>query len=178
MTTRLVERWRTKIEGGTANTFLVDLPSRSLYVSDGWGVAYPALRLHRLDLATGEPIVEMRTRHQGVSAMTVHAGYLYAGRTLRLTIVCMLAMVTVLACTATSTPEATPPSTPSFGVPAGDGTAATGDLALDHLIAATLAGDKKCACGSRRRYDARLRARPRPRIAAAVQTRGSGGDTR
>ena len=48
-----------------------DPASGSLLVADGWGVAWPALRLHRLSLETGEEQVSVRTKGQAVSGLCV-----------------------------------------------------------------------------------------------------------
>lgn len=66
---RMTEIWRASIPGHTAHTALADPASKSLFVSDGWGVAYAALRLYRLDPETGEKLAEVRTRQQHVSAL-------------------------------------------------------------------------------------------------------------
>ncbi len=75
---RMMEIWRATVPGHTSHSVLADPVSRSLFVSDGWGVAHSGLRLHRLDPDTGEELAEVRTRQQYVSAMTVADGSLYA----------------------------------------------------------------------------------------------------
>jgi len=74
----LREIWRTTLPGHKANVFLCDPSSGSLFASDGWGVEFPSLRVHRLSLATGEEIASVRTRHQGVYALAMHEGHLLA----------------------------------------------------------------------------------------------------
>ncbi len=80
----LRELWQTTVPGDHANVFMCDVASGSLFVGDGWGVSYPALRLHRLSLANGEHLADVRTRHQGVSAMAMYQGHLYAATDSRL----------------------------------------------------------------------------------------------
>src|SRR5437762_9413497 len=63
---------------------LVDKRSGSVFVGDGWGVAFAALRLRRLDLLTGADLAQVRTRHQPTNALAVHAGRLYAATDSRL----------------------------------------------------------------------------------------------
>jgi hypothetical protein len=54
-------RWSVKIPGRAAVRILgTDPECTSVYVADGWGVAYAALRLRRLDLATGEQLAAAR----------------------------------------------------------------------------------------------------------------------
>lgn len=67
----LVERWRATVPGERANRVLCDPASLSVFVSDGWGVQSAALRVHRLDIATGEHRAMARTRHQTVAGMIV-----------------------------------------------------------------------------------------------------------
>lgn len=81
---RMTEIWRASIPGHTAHTALADPASKSLFVSDGWGVAYPALRLHRLDPETGEKLAEVRTRRQHVSALVAAEDSLYVATHSRL----------------------------------------------------------------------------------------------
>lgn len=68
---RMMEIWRATVPGHTSHSVLADPGSKSLFVSDGWGVAHSGLRLHRLDPETGEKLAEVRTRQQYVSAMSV-----------------------------------------------------------------------------------------------------------
>lgn len=81
---RMMEIWRAGIPGHTAHALLADVPSKSLFVSDGWGIAYPALRLHRLDPETGESLAEIRTRQQHVSSLTAVEGLVYVATHSRL----------------------------------------------------------------------------------------------
>lgn len=67
----LVERWRATVPGERANRVLCDPASASAFVSDGWGVAHAALRVHRLEIETGEHRAMARTRHQTVAGMVV-----------------------------------------------------------------------------------------------------------
>jgi hypothetical protein len=55
-----------------------------VFVSDGWNVPYGALRLHRLDLATGQHRAELRTRSQSVSGLAVDRGKLWVATDSRL----------------------------------------------------------------------------------------------
>ncbi|HET9076024.1 MAG TPA: hypothetical protein VFN68_03760 [Acidimicrobiales bacterium] len=81
---RLTEIWRATVPGHTSHTVLADPGSKSLFVSDGWGVAYPALRLHRLDPETGEQLAEIRTRQQHVSALVAAQDSLFVATHSRL----------------------------------------------------------------------------------------------
>lgn len=81
---RMTEIWRASIPGHTTHTVLADPGSKSLFVSDGWGVAYPTLRLHRLHPETGEAVGEIRTRQQHVSALAVMDDSLYVATHSRL----------------------------------------------------------------------------------------------
>lgn len=81
---RLTEIWRTTVPGHTSHTVVSDPGSKSLFVSDGWGVAYPALRLHRLDPETGEHLAEIRTRQQHVSALVATSESLFVATHSRL----------------------------------------------------------------------------------------------
>ncbi|HEV3095604.1 MAG TPA: hypothetical protein VG104_00545 [Candidatus Dormibacteraeota bacterium] len=80
----LRELWRTEIPGDVANVYLADPASNSLFAGDGWGVSYAALRLHRLRLDSGEHLADVRTRHQGASALAIHQQLLYAATDSRL----------------------------------------------------------------------------------------------
>ena len=81
---RMTEIWRASIPGHSAHTALADPSSKSLFVSDGWGVAYAALRLHRLDPETGENLAEVRTRQQHVAAMVAAGDSLFVATHSRL----------------------------------------------------------------------------------------------
>lgn len=81
---RMTEIWQASVPGHTAHIVLADPGSKSLFVSDGWGVAYATLRLHRLDPETGEPVAEVRTRHQHVSALAAAVDSLYVATHSRL----------------------------------------------------------------------------------------------
>jgi len=78
------EKWSVAVPGDRVNQILSDPASQSVYAGDGWGVSHAALRLHRLDLATGRPLADIRTRHQGVSALALHGDHLYAATDSRL----------------------------------------------------------------------------------------------
>ncbi len=78
------ERWRSEVAGDTVNRLLVHEASGSVFIGDGWGVHYPALRLHRLDLATGAHLADVRTRHQGTSGLAISSGSLFAATDSRL----------------------------------------------------------------------------------------------
>jgi hypothetical protein len=82
--TELQELWRTTIPGDVDNRYLCDLPSKSLFATDGWGIAYAALRVHRLDLRSGVHLADLRTRHQSVGAMAMHQGDLLVATDSRL----------------------------------------------------------------------------------------------
>ena len=80
----LKERWRAEMPGEADHCFLADPDTASVYISDGWSVAYAALRLHRLDLFTGRELAETRTRHQPIGALATDRGSLYAAGDSRL----------------------------------------------------------------------------------------------
>jgi hypothetical protein len=80
----LREVWRTTVPGDTNNMILCDQGSQSVFVSDGWNVAYGALRLHRLDLTTGQHRAELRTRSQSVSGLAMDRGKLWVATDSRL----------------------------------------------------------------------------------------------
>lgn len=63
---------------------LVDLAGEAVYISDGWSVAFAALRLHRLDMRTGSHLADVRTRHQPTGAIALDHGSLYAATDSRL----------------------------------------------------------------------------------------------
>src|SRR5437899_8608162 len=88
----LRELWRTTIPGDKANVFLCDPSSGSLFASDGWGVEFASLRVHRLSLGTGEELASVRTRHQGVYALAVHQGRLVAATDCRIFDVAVLSL--------------------------------------------------------------------------------------
>jgi len=47
------ERWTALVPGRSSHLASIHWPGSCLYVSDGWGVAYAAIRFRRLDLLTG-----------------------------------------------------------------------------------------------------------------------------
>jgi hypothetical protein len=53
-------RWTTTIPGVTDIRVAVDPDDESVYVSDGWGIAYASLRLRRLSLANGKELASVR----------------------------------------------------------------------------------------------------------------------
>src|SRR5947208_11145345 len=53
-------RWTTRIPGVTDIRVAVDPDDESVYVSDGWGIAYASLRLRRLSLANGKELASVR----------------------------------------------------------------------------------------------------------------------
>lgn len=81
---RISEIWRATVPGHTSHSMLADPGSKSVFVSDGWGVAHSGLRLHRLDPETGEKLGEVRTRQQSVSAMVVDDDCLFVATHSRL----------------------------------------------------------------------------------------------
>jgi hypothetical protein len=80
----LTEKWRATVPGHADNLVLSDATSASVFVSDGWGVPYAALTLRRYDLATGRPLAARRTRSQGITALLVRGGTLFAATGSRL----------------------------------------------------------------------------------------------
>lgn len=78
------EKWAVTVPGHRGNRVLCDPASQAVYVGDGWGVPYAALRLHRLELSTGRPVADIRTRHQAVSALALHGDHLWAATDSRL----------------------------------------------------------------------------------------------
>lgn len=85
----LPEVWRARVPGTAALSVVADTSTGSVFVSDGWGVSYPALAVHRLDLRTGERLASARTGHQPVGAMRVDGDDLWVAtsrRVLRLTV--------------------------------------------------------------------------------------------
>ena len=78
------QSWQASVPGFRVNQLRCDPATASVFVSDGWGVAHAGLRLHRLSLESGEHQCDVRTRHQPVSAMTVHDGDLFAATDSRL----------------------------------------------------------------------------------------------
>ena len=80
----LAQLWRSTVPGVMGNAIECDPASHSIFVADGWGIAYAALRLHRLDIRTGEHLADFRTRHQAVSGMILGGSYLYVATDARL----------------------------------------------------------------------------------------------
>jgi hypothetical protein len=78
------ELWRATVPGITGHNILVDPDSRSVYVSDGWGVPFPSLKLHRLSLSGGDEQVSTGTRSQGVGALATADKRLWASTDRRL----------------------------------------------------------------------------------------------
>lgn len=60
------EVWRAKVPGAMGHVIATDAPTDTVLISDGWGIAYAALRLHRISLSTGNETASVRTRHQAV----------------------------------------------------------------------------------------------------------------
>jgi len=81
---RIEMLWRVRIPGHRGHTFLVDPDSRSVFVSDVLLVAYPALRLHRLSLDTGDELAAVGTRSQAVGALAIGSGRLWVSTQRRL----------------------------------------------------------------------------------------------
>ncbi|MBB2924056.1 hypothetical protein [Cellulomonas cellasea] len=80
----LSELWRAQVPGQTALTLAVDAPSGSVFVSDGWGVTYASLGVHRLDLRTGARLASARTAQRAVGALRVAHGALWVATDRRL----------------------------------------------------------------------------------------------
>ena len=80
----LAQLWRSTVPGVMGHAIACDPASHSIFVADGWGIAYAALRLHRLDIRTGEHLADLRTRHQAVSGMILGESYLYVATDARL----------------------------------------------------------------------------------------------
>lgn len=80
----LDEAWRATVPGDGHHAIGSDAATGSVVVGDGWGVAYAALRLHRLDLATGRETASVRTRHQGVGGVAFADGDVLAATDKRL----------------------------------------------------------------------------------------------
>jgi hypothetical protein len=71
VTQAIDELWRAKVPGISAHHVLADLDTRSVYVSTGWGQPFPALKLHRLSLDSGDAKGSVSTRSQPVGALTI-----------------------------------------------------------------------------------------------------------
>jgi len=70
--------WSAAIPGDAEVAVLgVDPDATSVYVADGWGVAYAALRLRRLSLDTGEELATVRLGNSA-RCITFHDGELLA----------------------------------------------------------------------------------------------------
>ena len=80
----MTQRWAVTVPGTHAHVIATDLASGSVIVGDGWAVALAALRLHRLDAATGAATASVRTRHQSVGGLRVHDSHLWAATDSRL----------------------------------------------------------------------------------------------
>jgi hypothetical protein len=61
---QLTERWKTSVPGDGRHAIAVDRGTQSVVIGSGWGVAYAAQAVYRLDLATGEQTARTRTRSQ------------------------------------------------------------------------------------------------------------------
>ena len=81
---RLSERWRAEIPGELPSALLVDPAGEAVFIGDGWSVPFAAVRLHRLDLHTGNHLADVRTRHQTTGALALDHGNLYAATDSRL----------------------------------------------------------------------------------------------
>ena len=53
--------WTSIIPGSMAHHVVLSPQVGSVYVSDGWGVFYAALKFHRYDLTTGRELAAVRT---------------------------------------------------------------------------------------------------------------------
>lgn len=80
----LPELWRATVPGVDGHVVAVCSETESVYVSDGWQVPYPSSSLFRLHVRTGEQLAARRTRHQGVGAVTVASGSVWAATDSRL----------------------------------------------------------------------------------------------
>ncbi len=76
--------WETVVPGSRAHCFAASPQSASVFVSGGWGVAHPALRVHQLDAITGVERRALSTRHQAVNSMVVHGASLWVATDRRL----------------------------------------------------------------------------------------------
>jgi hypothetical protein len=57
-------RWTINVCGFGAQTFVIREETKDLYLADGWGTAYAAIRLRRLDLETGREQSSVRLGNQ------------------------------------------------------------------------------------------------------------------
>jgi len=64
-----VPTWTTTIPGHTGHALAIDARGGSLFVGDGWGVANRALRVRRLDPATGAELATASTRSRAALAL-------------------------------------------------------------------------------------------------------------
>lgn len=80
----LEQRWTVSIPGWQVHAFDGDAATQSLLVGDAGGVAYGALRLHRLDAVTGTETASIRMRHQPVNGLLIDGSRLLAATNSRL----------------------------------------------------------------------------------------------
>jgi hypothetical protein len=80
----LDRRWAVSIPGRQVHAFAGDTATNSLIIGDNWGVPYGALRIHRLDAATGSETAAILTRHQPVNGLLALNGRLLAATDSRL----------------------------------------------------------------------------------------------
>lgn len=69
MTRRSDPIWTATVPGHTGHAMAVDASTRSIYVGDGWGVAYRALAVRRLDLDSGDELASAPTRSRASQAL-------------------------------------------------------------------------------------------------------------
>ncbi len=55
-------RWTIDAPGNRAGAIALDVGDGTILLADGWGVAFPALSVRRLDSATGRELARVRTR--------------------------------------------------------------------------------------------------------------------
>src|SRR5271165_6081542 len=57
-----LRQWTLEVAGATAGAIGLDAAQESLLVADGWGVAFAALSVKRVDVRTGRVLAAARTR--------------------------------------------------------------------------------------------------------------------
>lgn len=80
----MTQLWAATLPGSHAHVIATDATSGSVFIGDGWEVAFAALRLHRLDAASGAETASTRTRHQSVGGLRVDETHLWAATASRL----------------------------------------------------------------------------------------------
>lgn len=77
-------RWKAWIPGDFPKLLGLDPAGSALYVTDGWGVAFPAIRLRRLDLHSGALLAEARLGNAARCTAVAHDELLFAATDTRL----------------------------------------------------------------------------------------------